>query len=427
MNIHVVKPGDTLLDIAGQYGVSPQRIVSDNAIADENRLVVGQALVIVRPETIHTVRPGDTLYSIAQQYGTTVLALWQNNPWLAGNGGLRAGDSIVVRFQGEKRRKLGLGGYAYSYVDKGILARALPYLTTVTLFGYGFDEDGELIGIDDQPLINLAYRYKTAPVMLISSITEDGGFSSQRAAMLFQSERLQKRVADNILAVMLQKGYLGLDVDFEYIEAEHAAGYVAFLEQLRVRLRPHGLFLHTDLAPKTSAQQAGLLYEAHDYGAIGAASDTVMLMTYEWGYTYGPPMAVAPIDKVRQVVEYAVSEIPPRKILLGLPNYGYDWTLPFVQGQSRATSIGNQYAVEIAARHGAEIRFDEQAQSPYFNYVSGSGAEHVVWFEDARSILKKLDLIDEFGLSGGQYWNLMRPLEQNWALVNSLYDIRKIV
>ena len=127
MNIHVVKPGDTLLDIAGQYGVSPQRIVSDNAIADENQLVEGQALVIVQPETIHSVRSGDTLNGIARQYGTTALALWQNNPWLAGSGGLRAGDSIVVRFQGEKRRELGLGGYAYSYVDKGILARALPY------------------------------------------------------------------------------------------------------------------------------------------------------------------------------------------------------------------------------------------------------------------------------------------------------------
>ena len=427
MVIHVVQPGETVRDIARQYGVPPQRISSDNAIADETRLVVGQALVILQPETVHIVRAGETLYGIAQQYGTTVMSLWQNNPWLAQSGGLRPGDGLVVQFQGQKRRTLTLGGYVYPYVNLDILKRALPYLTTLTLFGYGFNEDGGLIGIDDQSLIDLAYQYQTAPVMLISSITEDGSFSSQRASLLFQNTELQKQVSDAILSVMLRKGYMGLTVDFEFIEADDAAGYLAFIEQLHAKLSPYGLFVTTDLAPKTSADQPGLLYEAHDYAAIGAASDQVLLMTYEWGYTYGPPMAVAPIDKVRQVVEYAVTEIPPEKILMGLPNYGYDWTLPYEQGKSRAISIGNQYAVELAARHGAEIFFDEQAQTPFFNYTGRDGAEHVVWFEDARSILAKLDLMDAFALRGGEYWNLMRPFEQNWALVNALYSIRKIV
>ena len=79
------------------------------------------------------------------------------------------------------------------------------------------------------------------------------------------------------------------------------------------------------LAPKTSAGQPGLLYEAHDYAALGAAADDVLLMTYEWGYALSEPMAVAPIDKVEQVVRFAVSQIPPDKIFLGMPNYGYDW------------------------------------------------------------------------------------------------------
>lgn len=425
--IHVVQPGETVRQLATRYGVSPQRIVSDNGIADETRLVVGQALVILQPEIVHTVQPGDTLYTIARQYGTTVLSLWQNNPWLAQSSGLRPGDSLAVRFQTQKRRAVTVGGYAYPWIDTDILKRALPYLTTLTLFGYGFDEQGGLIGIDDQALIHLAYQYKTAPVMLISSIAEDGGFSSERASLLFQNEALQSRLADNVLAAMLRKGYMGLTVDFEYIEAADAAGYLAFVGRLRKKLSPYGLFVITALAPKTSADQPGLLYEAHDYAALGAVSDQVLLMTYEWGYTYGPPMAVAPLDKVRQVVGYAVAEIPADKILMGLPNYGYDWTLPFEQGKSRAVSIGNQYAVEMAARYGAQIFFDEQAQTPYFHYAGQNGSEHVVWFEDARSILAKYDLMDEYGLYGGEYWNLMRPFEQNWVMVNALYDIRKIV
>ena len=149
-------------------------------------------------------------------------------------------------------------------------------------------------------------------------------------------------------------------------------------------------------------------------------------MTYEWGYTYGPPMAVAPLNQVRQVARYAVSEIPRDKILLGVPNYGYDWTLPYEQGVSRAENIGNQGAVLRAARYGAEIQFDETAQSPFFEYYTG-GRKHIVWFEDVRSIQAKLALAVEFSLLGVGWWNIMRAFNQNWALLSARYDISKVV
>ena len=136
-------------------------------------------------------------------------------------------------------------------------------------------------------------------------------------------------------------------------------------------------------------------------------------------------MAVAPLPNVRRVVEYALTEIPAEKIWLGVPNYGYDWPLPFVQGQTRATSISNQYAVTLAQRYGAEIQYSDYAQSPWFRYTDSGGAVHEVWFEDARSIRAKLALIPEYGLNGAGYWNLMRRFPQNWRILNALYDIRE--
>lgn len=65
-------------------------------------------------------------------------------------------------------------------------------------------------------------------------------------------------------------------------------------------LRRVGYSFSVALAPKISQEQSGLLYTAHDYGAVGSIADKVIIMTYEWGYTYGEPMAVAPIDKVRR-------------------------------------------------------------------------------------------------------------------------------
>ena len=263
--------------------------------------------------------------------------------------------------------------------------------------------------------------------MLLSSITEDGTFSGERASMLFQNTELQNRVLDQVVSVMNRKGYVGLDIDFEYIEPQDSEAFIQFLENVTARMHAEGFFVNTDLAPKISSAQRGLLYEAHDYAAVGAVSDTVLLMTYEWGYTYGPPMAVAPLNRVREVVDYAVTQIPSEKILMGIPNYGYDWPLPFERGITRATSIGNEYAVQIAARYGAQILFDPAAQSPFFEYYDRRGTKHVVWFEDVRSIAAKFELMEEFQLRGCAYWNLMRPFQQNWALISARYNVRKVV
>ena len=147
--------------------------------------------------------------------------------------------------------------------------------------------------------------------------------------------------------------------------------------------------------------------------------------SYEWGYTYGPPMAVAPLPNVRRVVEYAISVIAPQKLWLGIPTYGYDWPLPFVQGQTRAVSLSPVQAVALAWQYHASILYDETAQAPYFSYRAEDGTAHEVWFEDARSIRAKLTLITEYGLYGAGYWNLMRPFPQNWLVLDSLFTLRE--
>ena len=289
------------------------------------------------------------------------------------------------------------------------------------MFAYGFREDGTLVVPEDSGLLEEAARFGLGTMLVLTSMDDSGSFSSQRAARLFRDPALQERVLGALVDTMLEKGYRGLDVDFEYIDPADRGAFLAFLGSARDRLHQVGLSLHVDLAPKTSADQTGQLYEAHDYHAIGAIADRVLLMTYEWGYAYGPPMAVAPLPQVTQVVDYALTEIPAGKIQLGIPNYGYDWTLPHDPSR-RAVTLGNQEAVALAAQVGAQISFDQTAQAPAFSYVR-EGVGHQVWFEDARSIRAKLELARSRGLYGVGYWNLMRPFPQNWALLNSLYEI----
>ncbi len=427
MTIHVVTKGETLQSIADQYGLSVDFIQGQNALPNPDNLVVGQTIVIQYPKTTYTVQENDNLIDIAETNDTTVVNILRNNPTLNTRDFIYPGETLVISFEEEKLGSTNLNGYAYPFINRRTLQQTLPYLTFLTIFTYGFTPEGALIPIDDSELISIARNYGVAPIMLLSTLTPEGTFSNALAHSLLTNEEVQDTLIQNILTNMKAKNYYGLDVDFEFIYPEDRDAYVDFINKLRIELNDNNFEVMVALAPKTSDDQPGTLYEGHDYAALGAAANTVLLMTYEWGYTYGPPMAVSPINKVREVLDYAITRIPPAKIYLGLPNYGYDWPLPFVRGTTEATSIGNVAAVERAAQYGATIQYDETSQAPFFYYTSEEGIEHVVWFEDARSMDAKLRLIFEYGFRGGSYWNIMRFFPQNWLVANALYDINRVL
>ncbi len=423
--IYVVQQGDTLAGIAQEFGVSVARLRSDNGLLTQQPLVPGQALVILIPAETYEVQPGDDLFQIAGTVGVDVLTLLQYNPVLAQGQPIQPGQLLTVRLKGEAPN-LGpfiVGGYAYPHIRQSVLRQAMPFLTRLAIFSYGFREDGTLVPPQDEELLGEARLFGAVPVLVLTSIDDSGNFSTERASRLFQDQALQNQVLDRLIGVMEEKGYRGLESDFEYIQPEDADAYFAFLGNARDRLHARGMFLQADLAPKTFARQPGLLYEAHNYPIIGDIADWVLLMTYEWGYAYGPPMAVAPLPQVEQVLRYGVSEIPAYKIQMGVPNYGYDWILPYDPAR-RATTLGNQEAVLLAAQMGAAIQYDETAQSPFFTYLL-EGQEHIVWFEDARSIQAKFRLAENLALGGAAYWNLLRTFPQNWALLSQEVAIRR--
>ncbi len=378
MEIYVVKPGDSVVEIAAALGVDPEQIIQDNQLVYPYILVPGQALFINRH-----VREAD--------------------------------------------RAISAGGYAYPFINPWVLEQTLPFLSELLVFSYGFTAEGGLLPPfygEDEWMIEEALRFGVRPVLTLTPFGADGNFNNQLIHSVVNSDEYTARLLGELSALMARKGYQGLDIDFEYILAEDKDAFTGFVRKAADAMRALGYRTSVALAPKTGGDQEGLLYEGKDYRALGEAADHVLLMTYEWGYTYGPPMAVAPINQVRRVVEYAVTEIPAEKINLGIPNYGYDWPLPYERGVTRAVTIGNVEAVRIAVEHGAEIEFDQLAMSPYFTYVSQETA-HEVWFEDVRSLKSKFDLIKEYGLRGCGYWQIMQWFRANWLLLYNQFFILK--
>jgi spore germination protein len=109
---------------------------------------------------------------------------------------------------------------------------------------------------------------------------------------------------------------------------------------------------------------------------------------------------------------------------MGMPNYAYDWAIPWVSGTA-ANTISNTRALEIALDNGATIQFDQRAQAPYFNYTDSNGQQRIVWFEDVKSIDARLNLVTKYNLAGVSYWTINNYYAVNWAIINSRFNVVK--
>lgn len=286
MNLHTVAPGETLSAIGRIYGVDPGLIARVNGLQPPYPLAVGQSLLVLTPAILHTVIQGDTLWSVALQYGVSPLELLRNNPNLQGLARLYPGEVLVIAWDDVPGRAIDLSGYAYPYVDEAVLRGILPYSAYLAPFTFGVSESGGVVDLNDSAQLRLADRYGVTPIFHLSTLTEDGSFSNERAAYILSDPGRQAALADTVVSLAVGRGYGGIDVDFEFIYPDQAEQYAQFVTTLREKANAVGLEVWVALAPKTSADQAGVLYEGHNYKLLGEAADAVLLMTYEWGYTY---------------------------------------------------------------------------------------------------------------------------------------------
>ncbi len=377
MIIYTVRPGEQLLQIAAEFQASPESIITLNGLPNPDNLLVGQSLIIPTAEPV------------IQKTATAV------------------------------------NGYLYFLGQRGvaIAEETGAYLSILAPFSYVVKENGELVPIEDEPVIRSAYMNNVIPMMCIVNFSATARGQNIAHAVL-NNPAAMRNLISNILLTMRMKGYRGLNIDFEYVLPEDRERYNAFLGMAAESLHREGYFISSAAAPKTGPDQKGLLYEAIDYDVHGNLMDFVILMTYEWGYRLGPPQAISPLNQIRRVLDYAVTVIPREKIYFGFQIYARDWLLPHVQGQE-AETFSCQEAIIRAAEHNAVIQYDETAQSPFYRYQDTQGRMHEVWFEDARSAQAKFDTVKEYRLAGISYWVLGYPFPQNWTLLDYNFQIIK--
>ena len=199
--IHIVNAGETLFSIGEIYGVSPSVLAEINGIEEGQSLVVGQAILVLKPLVSYTVEMGDTLYSISRKFDVPVLQLLRNNPSITSTFEIFEGSSLVISYEDNRIRDMIINGYAYPFVDESVLRQSLPYMSFLTIFTYGINEDGTLIGIEDERTIEIARGYRVRPIMLISTLTAEGVFSNALAHEILNDDEKVNTLIESIVLI----------------------------------------------------------------------------------------------------------------------------------------------------------------------------------------------------------------------------------
>lgn len=282
------------------------------------------------------------------------------------------------------------------------------WINNIATATYTVDGKGALSGTVPKNQIDYANNNKIKPLAMITN-----NFKSNVAKELLESEDNRQALIKNILNTLRENNYKGVNIDFENVHYSNREHYTTFLKELYPALRSYDFTVTASVPAKTSENLENSWNGAYDYKAIGKYTDEVVIMTYDEHSPGGAAGAVASINWVKSVVNYALSVIPSSKIVLGVASYGYDWS------PKGAKAYGIDSIYKLAETYNAQIQWNDSFKSPYFRYKDKSGVDHTVWFENGTSLSYKLDIVNENNLAGIAIWRLGLENEDYWSTIKA--------
>lgn len=361
MNIHTVKPGDTIFKIARKYSVSPMKIIENNDLQNPDRLSVGQELLILTPTRTYTVRGSDTLRRISDRFGVKYETLLANNPYLAGGDKLYPGQLLAIKYDTPKYGALGANGYYYRGCSDDRLSMALPYMSNITVAVGKRDGNDIRLSFDDTDVLKMA-RERRVPALMRIFDTEYDNFSDA--------------YIDNLILMAKSRGYDGVNLASYNAVRENPTKYAEFLNALKKRLTDAELELFLELDGNSPIN-------------LPDVADGYSVMYEKCCFDDIPDF-----ENGEKKTFEAIGKMPHgAKCYMELPSFGYMGDEPITKKE--AERIAHSAALEIKNDKDKGINHFE-----YNKYKAGKRETVRVAYESTENIRQKLDLIGKLGLMG---------------------------
>lgn len=417
--IHEVKYGDSLSEISNQYGIDLKELATLNGLEESSHLVLGQAILI--PGSTYIVQPKDSIWEIAIRHRTSEETLMNQNQLTSRI--IHPGQKLNI--PRPPKSNVWSGSYFIpkdKVTNDWMLNHYEDTLSGVFLFEYHPDPYGNIIGVEENEAHTLAWKKNLPPYATLTNLSEKG-FDPELTHKIMSNPLIRKKLINNIYSLLDSHDYKGIVIDFELVPLKDRENLNQFVKELTERLHPVGMEVMIAVPPM-QGDYVPDYSSGYDYKTLGQYVDRMFLMTYNWHWPGGPSGPISPIDKVRATLDYAVSVVPSSKLMLGIPQYAYDWTI--TEDHREGTAYSTQHAIDLYTRYESEIQYDEIAATPWFRYVDDEGTLHEVWFEDPRSLLAKFRLVHEYGLGGMGCWHLGLTMPQTEEIILEEFDVIKI-
>ena len=296
------------------------------------------------------------------------------------------------------------GGTRSVLAHRSSLTEAAPWL-------YGLDVNGRIQPQATPDGVAQVARLRAAGLRIVPTIANftDGSWQPLSVQRMLHDPAAMAAHVRALAGLVRSQDYAGIDIDYEELTAADRTAFTEFLTQLAGALHADRKLLSVDVFAKTTDAGYDQRNKAQDYPAIGALADQVRVMAYDYHWSTSAPGPIAPLPWVRSVLAYATATIPPGKVILGVPLYGYDW----VGEQGEAVTWTQVYG--RSKEFGAQVDWDAASSSPHVTYVDTHGVRHQVWFENAYSASAKFDLARQFHLGGVYLWMFGAEDDLIWA------------
>ncbi|WP_020659887.1 glycosyl hydrolase family 18 protein [Amycolatopsis benzoatilytica] len=287
---------------------------------------------------------------------------------------------------------------------------------------FGLDAEGRVVPLygpsDTKAVTDGLARLRGGGLNLVPTLANvvNGRFSDQPVASIMREPAARAAHIAAIVALVTERGFGGIDIDYEELSAGDRTAFTEFVSDLAAALHGRGKTLSVALFAKTTDAGYDQRNLAQDYAAVGRVADEVRLMAYDYHWAASAPGPVAPVGWVQNVLAYARTQIPPAKIVLGIPLSGYDWP-----AGGDGTVVTTQQVAQLVAQHQAVVRFDARSQSPTLSYDDSAGRFHQVWFENAASTRAKLDAARAAGIGGVYFWMYGPADPGTWAQLSEAF------
>jgi len=269
----------------------------------------------------------------------------------------------------------------------------------VSPFWYTVGPDGRLVADGYRPEVVAFARSRRLKIVPLVTNEKSGPGNSADA---IRTDFARAALVDRLVSVVLDRGYDGLNLDFELLPPERRQDYSAFVKELAASLHGKGRTLTVSVFP--DVEVANTISGFFDYQAIGQAADFVVLMAYDRHWSDTAPGPVAPEAWVEAGLDSLLGHVPAEKVLLGIGTHAYDW--PAAEGGGIAEYLPTRVALERAVESGSKVLYDPASRQSFFTYTADTGVPREVWLQDAGNLVDKAELALRRGLGGVAVWRL---------------------